>query len=170
MRIYRNPIAKTLKSCVLTLRLTLMMLMRDQTRNNRETKMGDRKGNLLAGALASLIGAVAGIAIYARPEGLKVPAWVGYAAAAAFVLAGFIIFAVETGRVRLHAWLVVAVLVAMFTPGAWIAFGPGERACKLAGNYADIAASGFLCRSAFGIGAVILAFMMIIAFRAARNS
>jgi hypothetical protein len=107
--------------------------------------------------------------MYFHPEGLKVPAWVAYAAAAAFVLAGFVIFAVEARRARLYRWLVVALLVAMLTPGAWIAFGAGDRACTVGSGLLDFGASGLTCRAPFGVGAILLAVMTFVAFRAARS-
>lgn len=130
--------------------------------------MSDRKSNLIAGALSSLMGAGVAAAIYLRPEGLKVPAWVACAAAFAFVLVGFVIFAIETGRVRLHRWLIVALLAAMFTPAAWVAFGPGEREYAVAAGLLNFMAFGLVCRSAFGLGALLLAVMLFVAYRAAR--
>lgn len=132
--------------------------------------MSDRNGNLLTGALASLMGVGVAIAIYLRPDGLRVPAFVAYAAAAAFILVGFVIFAIETKRARLHGWLIVALLAAMFTPAAWVAFGPGERECTVAPGFLEFLATGALCRAAFGLGAVLLAVMLYFACRAARAS
>ncbi len=128
--------------------------------------MRKRKGNLLAGALAALVGLIAAFAIHARPEGLRVPAWVAYAAALAFVLAGLVIVAIETRRARLYAWLVVGLLAAMFAPAAWLAFGPGARACTL--SIGGFASPELMCRSIFGFGAIMLAFMLAVAIRAAR--
>ena len=130
--------------------------------------MSDRNGNLLIGALASLMGVGVALAIYLRPDGLRVPALVAYAAAAAFILVGLVVFAMETRRARLHGWLIVALLAAMFTPAAWVAFGPGERACTVAPGFLEILATRALCRAAFGLGAALLAVMLFVAYRAAR--
>ena len=132
--------------------------------------MSERRSNLFVGALCVLFGLIAAFAIYARPEGLKVPAPVGYAAASAFMLAGLVIFAIETGRKSLYAWLVVGLLFAMFTPAAWIAFGPGERVCAVTPALLEFGASGAVCRTAFGAGALVLALMIVVAFRAALAS
>ena len=97
--------------------------------------------------------------IHLHPEGLKAPAWVAYAAAAAFVLAGVSLIAGARGAGSLQRWLGVFICLALFSISAWIAFGPGPRACTMSIGFLERAASEMVCRGAFGIGALLVALL-----------
>ena len=84
----------------------------------------------LAGALAVLAGVCILVLVDAFPQGLKAPAWVVICAAAAFILAGVSLLARGPDAERWKAWLAVALLATMLAPGAWIAFGAGDRRCR----------------------------------------
>ena len=71
---------------------------------------------------------------------------------------------------RTHAWLVVACVASLLVPGAWIAFGPGVRECSVSGPFLSGIGSDLLCRSVFGLGAVIVAALLVwIVWRALRE-
>ena len=135
-----------------------------------DTTRSDRRKRLLGGTLSALVGTVTAAVIFRYPEELHTPAWVAYAACSAFVFAGLAIIAHETELRRTRAWLAVAFTVALFVPGAWIAFGPGERECSLAIPFFTTLAPDLLCRGAFGLGALIgAAFLTWIVLRAIRQ-
>jgi hypothetical protein len=127
-----------------------------------------RRGAIAAGAFCSAAGVLLAVLIRAQTEGLRVPAVVGDAAAAAFALAGMSIIAMQAHDTRMHAWLIVVLLCAMTVPAAWVAFGPGERVC--AGSFGPFAlgSPALTCRSAFCVGALILIAVLAIAIRLAR--
>lgn len=101
----------------------------------------------------------------AFPERLRVPPVIGYFTAATFILAGMLALANAFGGARVRAWLAVALLACMVLPSAWIAFGPGERACSFTMNLLFTRTSGLPCRAAFGIGAVLGVVLLGVAVR-----
>ena len=123
--------------------------------------MSDRRQRLIGGLISIVAGLVTATLIYLHPENLHAPAWVAYAACAAFVFAGLTIMAYEFGLRRFHAWLVVACVTALLAPGAWVAFGPGARKCSVALPFFSGVGSDLLCRAAFGVGAVIVAAILV---------
>lgn len=123
-----------------------------------------KRDAIIAAAACILAGLGVATMITLFPEGLKAPAWVAYAAAAAFVLCGFVIISADLRAWGANRALIVALLLAMFAPPAWIAFGAGERACRLGGELFGIAATGLMCRVPFGVGALVLGWMMIVAW------
>ena len=116
-----------------------------------------KRSDLLYGFLFGAVGVFCAVLVHLRPEALNVPAWVAYAACASFVLGGAALIVGELGLPRVNAWLGVALVAAMGIPGAWIAFGAGDRHCSVGLPFMDLASSEWLCRGAFGVGAVILA-------------
>ncbi len=100
--------------------------------------MTERRQRLLGALLSTMAGSLAAAMIYLRPEGLHVPAWVAYAACAAFVFAGLTIMADEFALRRVHAWVVVACVASLLVPGAWVAFGPGVRKCSVSGPFSAV--------------------------------
>jgi hypothetical protein len=132
--------------------------------------MIDRRKRLLGGFLSAMVGALTAALIYRYPEQLHAPAWVAYTACSAFVFAGLTIIAYESPLRRTHAWLVVACTVALLVPGAWVAVGPGVRECSVSVPFFSTAGSELLCRGAFGLGAFIVAALLVwVVLRALRQ-
>jgi hypothetical protein len=126
-----------------------------------------RRSHFMAGGLSVAAGLFCASMIYLHPGQLGAPAWVAYFACAAFVSGGAAILGRELQLPLLNAWLPVAVLFTMLIPGAWIAFGSGSRECGVSLPVLDFAGAEALCRGAFGIGAIIVAGMLIWAIRCA---
>jgi len=82
----------------------------------------------VSGWIAIAVGLGVALMVWLQPEHLRVPAWVVYAAAAVFVLAGLAIL-VRTGS-RLNTLLSALTVAGLLVPGAWVAFGPGSRECS----------------------------------------
>src|SRR5437773_1833203 len=81
----------------------------------------------LIGAVAALAaGIVTAFMIHVHPEGLRVPAWVAYASASAFVFAGLCLLAGAAKVSWLERWLGITVTLSLFVVSLWVAFGPGE--------------------------------------------
>ena len=123
--------------------------------------MTEHRQRLLGALMCAGAGLLAAAMIYLRPEGLQVPAWVAYAACAAFVFAGATIAAHEFALHSTHAWLAVGCIASLLVPGAWVAFGPGLRECSVSGPFLIGIGSDLLCRGAFGLGAVIVAGLLV---------
>ncbi|MBL0426303.1 hypothetical protein [Ramlibacter alkalitolerans] len=133
--------------------------------------MTPAREQFVAGALAIAVGAAVALAMLYAPGGARAPAWVIYAAAGAFVLAGLTLIAQGTGRRLLARWLPALVIACLVAPAAWIALGAGPRRClvsvwasggRLLGRHSDL-----LCRLAFGAGAVLGLLMLLLAVREA---
>ena len=140
--------------------------------NDRAADMpAPRPPNRLAWGLACAAVGVAVMAMVAlHPESLRAPAWVVHAAAAAFVFAGIALIADARGATRLQRWIAIPVLLALATPAAWIAFGPGGRECTMSMPFLVAAASEMLCRGAFGLGLLLVVFVAaLVAWRAWRR-
>jgi small basic protein len=126
----------------------------------------------LIGAIAALAaGIVTGFMIHAHPEGLRVPAWVAYMAAAAFVFAGLSLLAGSLVANWLQRWLGIAVALSLFGVSLWVAFGPGERACSVSIPFLQTVAPDALCRGAFGFGSLLIGlFLGLVVHRAMRSN
>ena len=123
--------------------------------------MTERRQRLLGGLVSTVAGLLMGAMITLHPEKLNVPAWVAYVACAAFVFAGLTIMAHEFALHRTHAWLAVACVASLLVPGAWVGFGPGVRECSVSGPFLSGMGSEMVCRAAFGLGAVIVAALLV---------
>ena len=124
----------------------------------------------MAGASAVGAAVLIAVAVTLHPEALKAPAWVAYGAAMAFALAGASALARAFRRESLAYGLVCWLLAALFGLELWIAFGPGARQCVVrlngvAGFPAEVA-----CRSVFGLGALLVGAMLVLAVRGWRRS
>jgi hypothetical protein len=108
-----------------------------------------------------MAGGITAAMIYRQHDQLHAPAWVAYAACAAFVFAGLAINTDRSALRRTHAWLAVACTAALLVPGAWVAFGPGLRKCSVSVPFFSIVGSELLCRGAFGLGAVIVGALLV---------
>lgn len=121
----------------------------------------------IAGAGLIAAGLAFGLLVFLHPEGLRAPAWVAYAAALAFVCAGILAFVGQSDSPRLQAWMAVALLMLMFAPAVWIAFGAGARECSVSLPYLFGVARGGSCRVAFAIASVMGLAMLVWAIRRA---
>ncbi|WP_298210697.1 hypothetical protein [Acidovorax sp.] len=117
----------------------------------------------LAAFIALLLGVALAVLINLYPEHLKAPAWIAYLAAGIFSLAGATGIARAYGHHNLADGLICLVLGGMLTMLLWISLGPGPRHCTSSVGGLPFAASEIACRSAFGIGALLVAFMLAIA-------
>jgi len=118
------------------------------------------KTQLIAGCISLAMGLFAGAMIHLHPESLKAPAWVAYAAAGAFILAGISLLAGALRATWLQRWLGVLICLCLFSISAWVAFGPGARECTMSLGFMSRAASEIVCRGAFGSGAVLVALLL----------
>lgn len=117
---------------------------------------------LLACATAALV--------HLQPERLRAPAWVAYLALGAFGFAGVCVIAQALRLHGLGRWLICILLASMTAIPSWIALGSGPRQCTSGGLAGRLEVSEFVCRGAFGIGAVLLGLMFLIALRDALRS
>jgi hypothetical protein len=100
-----------------------------------------------------------------NPEGLRAPAWVAYLAAALFALAGAVSLARTYQRPLIADGLVCVVLSGMLVVGLWVSLGPGPRQCLGRISGTGVVASELACRSAFGVGALLVGGMLALAVR-----
>ena len=126
------------------------------TRDHATVTAPSRRTQLIGAVAAVATGLVIGVMVHVHPEGLRAPAWVAYAAASAFVLAGLCLLAGAPGSARLQRWLGIAVTLPLLAVGSWVAFGPGERACSMSIPFLDSVAPEALCRGAFGAGSILI--------------
>jgi hypothetical protein len=103
--------------------------------------------------------------IHLHPENLRAPAWVAYAAASAFVLAGLCILAGAAGVARLGRWLALAVATSLLAVSLWVAIGVGERECSLSLSFMHSTVPDLMCRGAFGLGALLVGLFIVLAIR-----
>jgi hypothetical protein len=118
-----------------------------------------------AGATLVSLGVTLFALMLAYPEGLKVPAPIGYMTAATFALGGLLALANSFGRRGIRRWLAVVVLSCMVVPPAWIAVGPGQRTCFAAIGLLSGFETGGACRWVFGIGALLVGALVLVALR-----
>lgn len=77
------------------------------------------------------------------------------------MLAGLAVVARAKQWGRLHAAFLLATLAAFFSVATWAAFGPGPRDCSVTLPLFQGLAADWLCRSAFGFGALFLAVVLV---------
>jgi len=127
-----------------------------------------------AGVAIAALGSAIALLAFLQPQQMRAPAGVVYAAALAFVFAGWTVVARARGHSRLKAWLPVPLLLCMVTPAVWIAFGPGHRQCGIAAVAGVLrifgARSDLPCRMGFGVAAVVGCFLVLLAVRQAVRS
>lgn len=136
--------------------------------------MQAREGSVAAGVAIAALGSAVALLAYLQPQQMRAPAGVVYAAALAFVFAGWAVVARARGHDRLKAWLPVPLLVCMVAPAVWIAFGPGYRQCGVAAMAGMLRIFGtrsdLPCRLGFGVAAVVGCFLVLLAIRQAVRS
>jgi hypothetical protein len=131
------------------------------------TSPPSRRERRLAGGAAVAIGVFGLVMMYAHPESLRVPAWVGFPAMSTFVWAGGALLMREHERTRrLADWAALLTIVGLFLPGAWIAFGAGRRECTATLAFVSTGAGEWVCRGVFGLGALIVSLFFVLAARA----
>lgn len=126
-----------------------------------------RRRKLLTGAAVAGIGVFTGLLMWWRPERLRAPLPVAVLACAVFVWAGTAVALHAVVSARVYRWMMVVLLAGMTAVPAWIAFGPGARACRT-GLGLPLGEAG--CRTAFGIGTALLALMLLVALAQALRS
>ena len=123
--------------------------------------MSERRRTLLAGMLFLACGLGTMVGVFMHPERVNGPVWLGHVAGGAFVLTGVAIVCQEQGYKNTLNWLVLGMLVSLFSIGAWVAFGPGARVCGVALPGFSSSAGALVCRSAFGLGASMVGAMAV---------
>lgn len=120
-----------------------------------------------AGAMALAAGVVVAVVVTAYPENLRAPAWVAYLASALAAAGGAISLARGFARPALADAFACLFLAGALAMELWIAIGPGPRHClgRIGASGPGAAASELACRSAFGLGAVLVAAMLVMAIR-----
>jgi len=132
--------------------------------------MVSRQTQLIGAVTAVAAGLIVGFMIHLHPENLRVPSWVAYVAASAFVFAGLCLFAGAAEVSWLQRWLGIAVTLCLFVVSLWVAFGPGERECSVSIPFLQTLAPDALCRGVFGIGALLVALLLGLFARRALSS
>jgi hypothetical protein len=126
--------------------------------------------SLQAGCATLAVAALLALLVHQNPERLHAPAWVAYAAAGSFALAGFSLVARGIGMDRAAPWFVCLLLAAMTSIPAWIAFGGGPRQCAVMLAPVRALLSETICRGAFAVAAIVLGLMFLWALRDAMRS
>ena len=136
--------------------------------------MKSSEGSVGAGVAISAAGGALALVAFLQPQGLRAPPWVVYAAALAFVFAGWLVVARASKHEALKAWLPVPLLACLVAPPLWIGFGSGYRRCSIAALGGAIRLLGVRsdlpCRVAFGIAAALGVVLLLIAIRQAARS
>ncbi len=132
--------------------------------------MAEASHQKLAALVALFLGAALAVLIYLYPEHLNAPAWIAYLAAGIFSLAGATGMARAYRHHNLANGLICLVLAGMLAMLLWISLGPGPRNCTTSLGWLPFAASDIGCRSAFGLGALLVGFMLAIAVSGIRKS
>jgi len=127
-----------------------------------------RRTQWIAASTAIVLGLLTALLVDLHPEGLRAPAWVAYVAASAFVLAGLSLAARNMELASLSRWLVAGVVAAMLAVTAWLAFGPGERACGMSIGFVQGVGPDSVCRGAFGLSTLFIAIVLFLIVRPAR--
>lgn len=113
-------------------------------------------------------GAIAAAVMHAQPGRMHVPAWLGYLACLAFVVAATAIALHPFISGRAYGWLMVLLLATMATISAWLALGDGRRECRAS---LPFVAGDIGCRIAFGAGAIgVLLILVLAVLQALRSS
>jgi len=124
-----------------------------------------KRQSLVGGLFLIAMGLATNAVIFLQPEQLRVPAWVAYAAASTFPLAGIALIAGVLGASRLVPWLGVLVVAGLLVPGLWVTFGPGPQKCSVYVAGIGGEASDWLCRAGFGIGSIIGSALLVLFIR-----
>lgn len=118
------------------------------------------------GALILAVGAGIALMIHLHPENLRAPAWVAYAAAGAFGIAGLMLLAQARGWTRLQAALPPLLIACLLTPLLWIvAANPDGGRCRVDILGYSARAPEILCRAGLAVGAAIGLGILLLALR-----
>jgi hypothetical protein len=125
-----------------------------------------RKERLFAGWASVGIGLFGLVMMSLRPEHLRVPAWVGLPAMSTFVWGGGAVLLGEHEATKgLAGWAALLAVLGLFVPAAWIAFGSGPRECAATLGIFSTRAVDWVCRGAFGVGALLVALLFVLMAR-----
>jgi hypothetical protein len=127
--------------------------------------MAFTSGKVKVGFYVIAAGLFIAFLMYAYPEKLRVPYWLGYTVCATISSAGAALVARELRYSRAAHGLAIVILLGMQLITAWLALGPGPRPCFVRGPIWAGMSPDWLCRGVFGFGAAILAAMLFIAIR-----
>lgn len=105
--------------------------------------------------------------LFLRPESARVPLFVLGFVCVSLVLLGTAVAVYSTTAPGRYRWVMAVALACLAVIPAWIAIGPGPRNCT--SNF-SILSSEVSCRGAFGIGAILLMLMFVVALRQALAS
>jgi len=123
----------------------------------------------IAGLAAAAMGVITMVVMVLDPAELRVPFWVAFAAASTFVTAGAALICGAFAATKLEGFFGVLAVLGLLVPSAWIAFGPGDHVCTVTLPFITTAGAEWLCRAAFGLGALlVLAVLILFGRRAAR--
>lgn len=130
--------------------------------------MRTKQPHPLAAPLSMAAGMAIAVLVYIRPEKLNAPAWVAYAAAAAFFLAGVAMLArrAEASH-RTTGWIVAGLLACLLTPTFWMAVTDPVRGCGLDVLGWWTVGTGWLCRAGFLVIAAVGLLVLVLAVRQA---
>lgn len=126
-----------------------------------QTAASARRSQIVGGVASILAGALSGGLAFRHPERMHAPAWVVYAACAAFVLFGLSLLAQAWQFKRLPTVISLFGMVAFVAPFGWVAFGGGARACTASVGWFSQATNETLCRVAFGSGFLLGTLLLI---------
>lgn len=124
-----------------------------------------RGRRLLVGLLLIVVGSGTIALILLQPQQLRVPAWVAYAAASTFPLAGVALIVGALGATRAVPWLGTLMVAGLLVPGLWVTFGPGPQKCSVHIGNVGAEASDWVCRAGFGIGSAIGLVVLVLLIR-----
>ena len=96
------------------------------------------------------------------PAGLRVPLWVAFAAASTFVTGGAALISGAFAARKLEGGFGVLAVLGLLVPGAWIALGPGDHVCTVTLPFLSTAGAEWLCRGAFGLGALLVLAVLVL--------
>jgi hypothetical protein len=116
----------------------------------------------IAGLFAAGMGVITILLIVFDPEELRVPFWVAFAAASTFVTGGAALISGAFSATKLEGWFGVLAVLGLLVPAAWIAFGPGDHVCTVTLPFLSTAGAEWLCRGAFGLGALLVLAVLIL--------
>jgi hypothetical protein len=135
--------------------------MDDQHENQINIQDLSPRTKVAMGFFLMLVAAGLGFSMYSNPEKLHVPFWVGMVTCGVFFVCGAAVAMHGVVSARVYNAMILVMLMLMGLIPAWIAFGAGEReSCT---SNIPFLSGEIACRTAFGIAALIMVPVIIIA-------
>lgn len=125
----------------------------------------ERRQRLWAALLCLGVGLFLGYVVWSRQPGLRVPALVGYLAAAVFLSAGATVLLQMRGSQRAQQVTALLLVAALAGIGGWIGFGAGSRQCEGSLGSLWFVPGELVCRAVFGAGAVLTGLIALLVLR-----